>query len=92
MIRNMCSCSSEASVRVVNHAEASMEDKWKTAQTIYEFELDDIDGNSVSMEKYRNLGAMQILSHTLSANMAYSSICLPRLRPTETMPTLSTNF
>lgn len=30
-----------------------MEDKWKTAQTIYEFELDDIDGNSVSMEKYR---------------------------------------
>ena len=28
-------------------------DSWKMAQTIYEFSANDIDGNEVSLEKYK---------------------------------------
>jgi glutathione peroxidase-family protein len=34
-------------------AEAADKDAWKKAETIYEFEATDIDGNTVSLEKYR---------------------------------------
>ena len=34
-------------------AKGSGGDSWKKAQSIYEFEALDIDGNNVSLEKYR---------------------------------------
>lgn len=35
-------------------AEAADKDAWKSAKSIYEFEALDIDGNNVSLEKYRD--------------------------------------
>ena len=40
-------------VQLKFQAEAADKDAWKNAKSIYEFEALDIDGNSVSLEKYR---------------------------------------
>lgn len=33
---------------------AKSKEEWKSAESIYDFSVKDIDGNEVSLEKYRN--------------------------------------
>jgi hypothetical protein len=39
--------------KAAKHADAKPKDWWKKASSIYEFTVKDIDGNEVSLEKYR---------------------------------------
>lgn len=34
--------------------QAKSKEEWKSAESIYDFSVKDIDGNEVSLEKYRN--------------------------------------
>lgn len=38
----------------VPSVQAKSKEEWKSAESIYDFSVKDIDGNEVSLEKYRN--------------------------------------
>lgn len=50
---NVTMCSQTES-SCMSSIQAKSKEEWKSAESIYDFSVKDIDGNEVSLEKYRN--------------------------------------
>ncbi|KAK3792537.1 hypothetical protein RRG08_011988 [Elysia crispata] len=69
---NIGSCSSSSSTIIM----ASGGEEWKKAKSIYEFSALDIDGNNVSLEKYRGKVCLIVNLQALHAKYAGSGLAI----------------